>query len=95
MKFVLVFVVLLMTIGVNLPEGMIARLGMDANWLKAALAAWIFTALVIHRGMALIVLVIFMSLMANLPVDIGIDKDILLGGMVAVAVTPYLARWIE
>jgi hypothetical protein len=38
MKFVLVFIIMLMTIGVNLPEGMIARLDMDPNWLKAALA---------------------------------------------------------
>ena len=95
MKFILVFVVVLMTIGVNLPEGVIARLGMDPNWLKAALAAWIITALVSHRRMALIVLVIFMSLIVNLPVDVGVDKDILLGSLVAVVVTPYLAKWVE
>lgn len=95
MKFILVFVVVLMTIGVNLPEGVIARLGMDPNWLKAALAAWIIAALVSHRRMALIVLVIFMSLIVNLPVDVGVDKDILLGSLVAVVVTPYLAKWIE
>lgn len=95
MKFVLVFIVMLMTIGANLPDGAIARLGLDPDWLKAALAAWILTALVAHRRMALIVLVVFMSLMANLPMDVGIDKDILLGSLVAVVVTPYLARWIN
>ena len=95
MKFVLVFVVMLMTIAVNLPEGMIARLGLDPNWLKAALAAWILTALVAHRRMALIVLVVAMSLVANLPFNVGVDKDILLGSLVALVVTPYLASWIE
>ena len=95
MKYLLVFIVMLMTIGVNLPEGMIARVGMDPNWLKAALAAWILTALVIHRRLALIVLVVLMSLLINAPFDIGIDKDILLAGLVAVVLTPYLASWLR
>lgn len=91
MKFLLVFLIILMTIGINLPDGMLANLGLDPDWLMAALAAWLLTALVIHRRMALIVLVVFMSLMVNLPVDLGIDKDVLLGAMVAVLVTPFIA----
>ena len=95
MKYLLVFVVMLMTIGVNIPEGMIARLGLDPNWLKAALAAWILTALVIHRRMALIVVVVLMSLLVNAPFDIGINKDILLAGLVGVVLTPYVASWLR
>jgi len=95
MKFLLVFLVMLMSIGVNLPAGALARMGLDPTWLLAALAAWIVTALVIHRRMALIVMVVLMSLVANMPMDVGIDKDVLLGTLLAVVLTPYLARWLE
>lgn len=95
MKFVLVFLILLMVLGVNMPEGILAHFAYDPNWLAAALAAWVLTALVIHRRMALIVLVLALALFANLPVDIGIDRDVILGTLLAVIITPYLASWLE
>ncbi len=95
MKFVLVFIILLMVIGINLPKGLMAGFDYDTSWLIAALAAWVVTALVIHRRMALIVLVLAMAFLVNLPVNIGIDRDVILGTLLAVIVTPYVASWLE
>ena len=40
MKFALVFFVMYMSIGVNLPDGIIGRLGVDPNYLIGALIAF-------------------------------------------------------
>ncbi len=95
MKLFIVFVVVLLSVAVNLPDGMIARVGVDANWLLAALVAWVIAALVYHRRMAMIVIVVVLSFGANLPFDLGIDRDILAGTLVAVLSVPYVASWWE
>lgn len=99
MKSILVFLVVFMTIGVNLPQGMIARLGFNPDYLKVALIAWIITGLVVYRRLALIVLVILLCAGANMPpetaVKLGIDPDIFLATLVGVVIAPYVYRWLE
>ena len=94
MRYALTFVVLLMAIGVNVPDNMLARLGIDTGYLLAALIAWVITGLIIHRRLALIVIVLLIALGANLPTDIathmGIDRDYLTGTLVVVVLAPYI-----
>jgi hypothetical protein len=53
----------------------------------------------VYRGMMLIVLVLFMSIGANMPgdflVNFGIDRDYLTGGLVAIVVVPTIARILD
>lgn len=99
MKFALVFFVMYMSIGVNLPDGIIGRLGVDPNYLIGALIAFVLAGLIAHRHLALIVLVTLMCIGANLPADyaaqVGINRDVLTAGLVACILSPYLIQWIE
>ncbi len=95
MKLLLIFVVVLMSVAVNLPEGMIARVGVDPNWVLAALLAWVIAAMIYQRPPALIGIVVLLSFGAHFPLDIGIDRDILAGTLVALVVVPYVASWLE
>ena len=60
------------------------------------LSAMVVTGLVMHRDLMLIVLVVSLSVGANLPEDFmlnfGIDRDYLLGVLVTVVIAPLLAR---
>ncbi|MFQ5468918.1 MAG: hypothetical protein ACE5EH_01295 [Gammaproteobacteria bacterium] len=99
MKFALIFFVLLMAIGINLPDGMIARFGVDPDFLLMSLIALCFTGLVVHRRLALIISVILLCAGANLPadyaVDVGIERDYLTASLMALIFSPYLMRWVE
>jgi len=99
MKFALVFFVLFMSIGINLPDGIIARVGIDPNVLIAALCALVFAGLVAHRHLALIVLITIMCIGANLPADyasqVGINRDVLTASLIAFLLTPYIVQWFE
>lgn len=99
MKFLLIFLVVLMSIAINLSDSMIARIGVDPDYLLLTLLALVITGMVAHQRLALVVLVVFMCIGANLPADfaqsLGIDRDLMTAGLVAVVVTPYIIRWLE
>jgi len=96
MKFIALFLVIFMSVVINLPDGYIARLGIDANIIMATLVALVLAGLTMHRRLALIVLVIGLSLGANLPESaaesIGVNRDYLLVGLVAFVLLPFFAR---
>ncbi len=93
MKFVLVFLVLFLTIAINLPDDMIRGIGLDPKYLMAALGAWIFAGLLSNGKMLLVVLVMGMALLANLPAEslnnMGIDRTYLLVTLFCVAIAPF------
>ncbi|MCK5639794.1 MAG: hypothetical protein KAJ19_03315 [Gammaproteobacteria bacterium] len=99
MRFFLVFLVLFMSIGINLPESYIAHLGLEPDYLKAALAAWVITGLIIYRNLALIVLVVSLSVGANLPTEMleswSIDRDVIMATLIAIVVLPKFFEWME
>ena len=96
MKFIALFLVIFMSVIINLPDGYLVRLGIDANVIMAALVALVLAGLTMHRRLALIVLVICLSIGANLPEgaagSIGVNRDFLLVGLVAFVLLPFVAR---
>lgn len=96
MRAILIFIVLFLTIAINLPHGMISRLGFDADVLIAVLVAVVLTALLQHRQMFLVVLVVFCAIAANLPAETirsyGIDPDYFMGILFALVVLPIGAK---
>lgn len=98
MKFVALFLVLFMSIAINLPEGYLSVLGLDGNVLTAALAAVVLAGLVAHRRMFFVVLVVVISVAANLPETtierIGVDRDILIASLIAVVLVPFVLSMI-
>ena len=85
-----------MSIAINLPDGMIARIGLDPDILKVALAAWIITGLTVHRRLALIALTLGLCFAANMPEpmarQLGVDRDYFLATLIALVVTGALLR---
>ncbi len=98
-KGAFIFLVLLITIAINLEDNMIARLGFEPTYLIMALVAVVITGLVMHNNLALVVLVLFLSVGANMPVDFmlnfGIDRDILTGILGAIILLPLIAKVID
>jgi len=89
----------LMTIAVNIEDNVLARLGFEKNYLIMALVATVVTGLIIHRHLFLIVLVLFLSVGANMPADFmlnfGLDRDYFVGALGAVIITPVAVRYME
>lgn len=98
LRFALIFLTLLMSIGVNLDDGFLVRLGVDPDILMAALTAFVIAGLILHHRLALIVLVVLLTLGANVPAEYaaswGYDPDYLLGALVAIVVSPWIGRWL-
>jgi hypothetical protein len=96
MKSVLIFIILFLTIAINLPHGMIARMGFDADILIAVLIAIVLTGLLRQRQLFLVVLVVFCAAAANVPeemvIEWGIDPDYFLGILVALVFLPIGAK---
>jgi len=99
LRFGLVFLVLTMSIGVNLDEGFLARLGVDPNILLVALIALITTGLIVNRHLALIVVVTVMAMGANVPIEsaiaMGYDPDYLLAGLIALILAPIVGSQLD
>jgi len=96
LSFGLVFFTLSLTIGVNLSDGFLARLGLDPNLLMAAAVAFVISGLIVHRHLALIVSVVLLTIGANVPTataaSIGYDPDYVLAGLIAVVLVPLARR---
>jgi len=99
LRFGLVFLTLTMSIGVNMDEGFIARLGVDPTILLAALIALITTGLIVQRHLALIVVVAVMAIGSNVPIEsaaeMGYDPDYLLAGLVALILAPIVGSHLN
>ncbi|MEE9159663.1 MAG: hypothetical protein V3U60_14940 [Gammaproteobacteria bacterium] len=93
MKIILVFLILFISTTINLPDGIIARLGINANALTAALFAIVISGLVVHRKLLFIVLVVSLSIGTNMPEtfmsSIGIDRDYLFVTLIAIIIIPF------
>jgi len=92
MKAILIFIILFLTMAINMPHGMIARMGFGANYLIAALIAVVLAGLLRQRQLFLIVLAVLCALAANIPDEMlmkyGLDPDYFLGILVALVILP-------
>ena len=64
-KFTIITLTMYMSIGANLSDGFMNRLGFDANILRAALVAFAVAGMISHLNIALSVLVVLMTIGAN------------------------------
>ena len=95
-KFTLVVLPMFMSVGANLSEGFLFRLGIDPDILLVALIAFVVTGMIYHHPIALIVLVVLMSFAANVSQEtalaMGYNPDYMLAGLVAIVVTPFISK---
>ena len=75
-KFMLFALICFLSIAITMPDSMIARLGLDTNYLFAALAAIVIAALSVHRSMLLVILFAILIALIVIPFLAGkIDFD--------------------
>jgi len=99
MKGIFIFLVLMMSIGINVEDNVLARLNLEQNYLMVALIAITITGLIRHRHLLLITLIFFLSIGANMPADymlnFGIDRDYFVGVLGAIVLLPFINRIIS
>ena len=95
-KGLLIFLLVTMTIAVNVGDNAMARLGFDHDYLLIGLFATVITGLIMFRNLFMVVLVLFLSIGANMPADFmlnfGFDRDFFIGALLAVVFAPILAK---
>lgn len=99
LRWVMVFVVVLLAIGANMPDNMIARIGVDSTVLTVILAAIALTGVIAYRNLALVVAMVLLVIGANMPdgfmAGINLDRDVMLATLIALILAPFLQRHLE
>lgn len=99
MKLTLLFLVLFMSIAANLPDSVISRLGLEPNYLLAALTAIIIAWFTVHLEALLALLVVGLSIGANLPESLAdsmnVNRDYLFATLVAIVIIPWVSRQLR
>jgi hypothetical protein len=99
MKWILVLVVSLLAIGINLPDNMLARYGVEPTFLTVALAAIALTGMIVYRKIALVMVMMLLLVGANLPSSVAdswnLDRDILLAALIALIIIPFVQNQLE
>jgi len=98
-KFAIVSLTMMMSIGANLSDGFIARLGFDPDILLVTLIAFVVTGMIYHHHIALVVLVVLMTVGANVSeetaLSMGYNPDYLLAGLITFVITPFVCKQLE
>jgi hypothetical protein len=99
MQYLLSFLILLLTAGISVGQGLIATLNIDTNYLTITLIAIVVSLLTAHRNVLYILLVVGMSATVNLPdvmlMEYGINKTILLVTLIAIITEPLARRFFK
>jgi hypothetical protein len=99
MQYLLSFLILLLTAGISVGQGLIATLNIDTNYLTITLIAIVVSLLTAHRNVLYILLVVGMSATVNLPdvmlMEYGINKTILLVTLIAIITEPIARRMFK
>ena len=88
-----------MSIGANLADGFMYRLGFDPDILLVALIAFVIAGMIAYRNIALIVMVVLLTIGANVSeetaLSMGYDPDYLLIGLITLVITPFVCKQME
>lgn len=98
-KILFVFLVLLLVIGLNAPDNMLVRYGVDATWVTVALAAVALTGAIAFHKIGLVIIMLLLVIGANLPESLAtqynLDRDVLLATLIAMIIVPIVQNQLE
>jgi uncharacterized membrane protein len=98
-QYILAFLILLLTAGITVGREMLLTMRFDAGFLQIVLIAIVVSLLTAHRSILLIALVLSISFAVNLPdellQDYGVNREILLGTLVAIILEPIVKRFFK
>jgi hypothetical protein len=99
LKWALVFLVVALAIGVNMPDNMLVRYGLESSALTVALAAVALTGMIAYRRLGLVFFMVLLVVGANLPeravFGYEIDREVLLATLIALIIIPFIQRQLE
>lgn len=99
MKILFFFVVVFVSLTINLSDSMIGRMGFDNNYLLVALVALAFSGMVAQRRAVVIIVAALLAVVANLPemvlLGYDVDRDYVAAGLIALLLLPYVLEWFE
>jgi hypothetical protein len=98
-RIAILFLLFSVTLSMNLDDNLIARLGFSVNLGLILVLATTCTLFVARRRELIVALIVFLSLNANMPADfslnLGYDRDLYGGLMLAVLLQPLLMRVLD
>ena len=97
-RYILSFLILAMTVGINVGQHLLEQLSIDRNYLIIALIALVVAGLIAHTKLFFIVLIVALTGAINLPPEMlaqyGINPDILFATLLAVIVAPTASKLV-
>jgi hypothetical protein len=98
-RIAILFLLFSVTLSMNLDDNLIARLGFSVNLGLILVLATTCTLFVARRRELIVALIVFLSLNANMPADfslnLGYDRDLYGGLMLALLLQPLLMRVLD
>ncbi len=98
-RIAMLFLLFSVTLSMNLDDNLIARLGFSVNLGLILVLATTCTLFVARRRELIVALIVFLSLNANMPADfslnLGYDRDLYGGLMLALLLQPLLMRVLD
>lgn len=98
-KGVLLFLMIVISMAVNLDDNLIARFGLSMNYGLVFLAALAIALLAADQKLPVILVIGIFSLIANMPdsfiLNFGLDRDIFFGLMASLVLAPLFAWFLD
>ena len=98
-RYLLSFIIIMLSIGINLGQHILDRLNVDRNTLLITLIAMVVAGLVAQRHLLFITLVGGLTVAINLPPEFLIQNyvspDLLFATLVAVIIAPFALRLVN
>ena len=98
-RYAVVFLLLAVTIGTNLEDNVISRIGINSNYIYVIAAALLGSALTAGRNSFAIAAIVIFSLNANMPsefsLNLGFDRDYYTGLTLALVFQPMVSWAID
>jgi hypothetical protein len=96
-KGFVIFVVLFISLGTNIEDNFIARLGLDSNYGYVIFVAVLITMFLMNRRTLTVFAILIFSLNANMSIDFGLnlgfDRDYYTALMMALIFQPLTTRF--
>jgi hypothetical protein len=95
-QYLLSFLIVTLTVGVNLGQHLLVQLSISRNYLLITLIAVTTAGLIAHRELLFLVLVFGISVAINLPAEIlteyNVSRTILLATLLSVIILPTVVK---
>jgi hypothetical protein len=98
-RYLIFFIIIMLSIGINLGQHILDRLNVDRNILLITLIAIVIAGLLAQRHLLFITLVGGLTVAINLPAEIlnqnHVSPDMLFATLVAVIITPFASSLVH